>query len=112
MVGILINCVLLSLFIGVIINHRNFTSTFMSVVFIYVIAIQNGAMTTSVLTGGMFIPPLLFFFFNIKSLRLMRVCHLTSVHKRYDSRIFIKQCTSLARHGHDVTLVVADDIGR
>src|SRR5690606_21745770 len=30
---------------------------------------------------------------------------------RYDIRIFLKQCRSLAKAGHDVTLVVADGRG-
>lgn len=38
----------------------------------------------------------------------MRIAHLTSVHPRYDTRIFLKQCRSLATSGHEVTLVVAD----
>ena len=37
------------------------------------------------------------------------VCHLTSVHKRYDTRIFQKQCTSLAAANFDVTLICVDD---
>lgn len=41
----------------------------------------------------------------------MKVCHLTSVHERHDIRIFLKQCRSLAKAGHDVTLVVADGRG-
>lgn len=41
----------------------------------------------------------------------MKICHLTSVHERYDIRIFLKQCRSLARDGHDVTLIVADGRG-
>jgi glycosyltransferase involved in cell wall biosynthesis len=40
-----------------------------------------------------------------------RVVHLTSVHSRNDTRIFIKQCRTLAAHGYDVTLVVADGLG-
>ena len=41
----------------------------------------------------------------------MKICHLTSAHPRYDTRIFIKQSVSLARNGHDVTLIVADGKG-
>lgn len=37
-----------------------------------------------------------------------KIVHLTSAHPRYDTRIFIKQCSSLAAHGYDVTFVVAD----
>ncbi|MFV8258355.1 glycosyltransferase family 4 protein [Bdellovibrio bacteriovorus] len=36
------------------------------------------------------------------------VCHLTSVHNRYDTRIFLKECTSLALSGYRVSLIVAD----
>lgn len=41
----------------------------------------------------------------------MNISHLTSVHPRFDTRIFLKQCTSLAKHGHNVSLVVADGKG-
>ncbi len=37
------------------------------------------------------------------------VVHLTSVHQRNDTRIFIKQCRSLVENGYEVVLVVADD---
>ncbi|OKY73764.1 MAG: glycosyl transferase [Desulfobulbaceae bacterium DB1] len=39
------------------------------------------------------------------------VAHLTTVHPRNDTRIFIKQCRSLAAHGYEVILVVADGQG-
>jgi len=40
-----------------------------------------------------------------------QIAHLTSVHPRYDTRIFIKICCSLARNGYEVALVVADGKG-
>lgn len=42
----------------------------------------------------------------------MHVAHLTSVHSRYDTRIFYKMCTSLAQEGINVTLIVADGLGK
>ena len=36
------------------------------------------------------------------------ICHITSVHPRYDTRIFLKLCASLADNGFIVSLVVAD----
>lgn len=36
----------------------------------------------------------------------MKVCHLSTVHSSVDVRIFVKQCCSLAKSGHDVTLVI------
>ena len=35
---------------------------------------------------------------------MKRVCHLTSVHSSDDTRVFHKECVSLARGGYDVTL--------
>lgn len=42
---------------------------------------------------------------------MMKVAHLTTVHGRYDTRIFLKECTSLANHGYVVHMVVADGKG-
>lgn len=40
-----------------------------------------------------------------------KVAHLTSVHSRYDTRIFLKMCTSLAANNYQVSMVVADGKG-
>ena len=42
---------------------------------------------------------------------LKRVVHLTSVHPRYDTRIYVKMCSSLADVGYSVYMVVADGKG-
>lgn len=42
---------------------------------------------------------------------MARIVHLTSAHPRHDTRIFVKQCRTLASHGHEVILVVADGLG-
>jgi len=42
---------------------------------------------------------------------MRRVFVVTSVHGRYDVRIFLKQCRSISSHGNDVTLVVQDGRG-
>lgn len=38
-----------------------------------------------------------------------KIVHITTVHKRYDSRIFYKECSSLAKAGFEVFLIVADN---
>lgn len=42
---------------------------------------------------------------------MIKVAHLTSVHARYDTRIFLKMCVSLAKKNHNTFLVVADGKG-
>ena len=38
----------------------------------------------------------------------MIICHYTTVHKRYDTRILYKQCVSSLSIAHAVFLIVAD----
>ncbi len=38
----------------------------------------------------------------------MNICHLTTVHKAEDIRIFVKECSALAAFGHNVSLLVAN----
>ena len=40
-----------------------------------------------------------------------KICHLTSVHPRYDTRIYLKECSSLAKENYYVSLIVADGKG-
>ena len=40
-----------------------------------------------------------------------KVTHITTVHGRYDTRIFIKMCMSLSKKNYDVSLIVADGKG-
>ena len=42
---------------------------------------------------------------------MIEIVHLTSVHSRTDTRIFLKECTSFSNHGYSVSLVVADGKG-
>ena len=40
---------------------------------------------------------------------MIRICHVTSAHTRYDVRIFKKECCSLAKKGYDCYLLVNDN---
>lgn len=39
---------------------------------------------------------------------MLKICHMTSAHPRYDIRIFHKECISLAKHGYEIYLLVND----
>jgi len=41
---------------------------------------------------------------------MIKVCHITSVHSWNDSRIFYKECVSLAKCGYDTTLLIVNGI--
>lgn len=45
-----------------------------------------------------------------RSRTMRKIVHLSSVHPRNDTRIFIKQCRSLAAAGYDTSFVVADGL--
>lgn len=47
---------------------------------------------------------------NIHEKIVMKICHLTSAHSRYDVRIFIKECSTLAKNGWETHLIVADGL--
>lgn len=44
-------------------------------------------------------------------MRQIKICHITSAHERYDSRIFQRECKYLAKMGYDISLVVNDEKG-
>jgi glycosyltransferase involved in cell wall biosynthesis len=39
---------------------------------------------------------------------IIKICHITSAHNWNDIRIFVKECSSLAKHGFEVSLVAAN----
>lgn len=43
---------------------------------------------------------------NFKNKKNIKICHLTSVHSVFDTRIFHKECKSLAQAGYNVTFIV------
>lgn len=48
---------------------------------------------------------------RLNPFRHKKVCHLTSVHPRYDIRIFVKQARTLVKAGYNTSLIVADSLG-
>ncbi len=42
---------------------------------------------------------------------MTKICHLSSVHFRYDTRVLLKECISLYKNGYEVHLIVADGKG-
>ena len=46
----------------------------------------------------------------MKRNKVISVCHVTSAHSRYDGRIFLKQCSSLAKNNYKVTLLCCDTL--
>lgn len=41
---------------------------------------------------------------------MVKICHITSVHSWDDTRIFFKECSSIAAAGYDTTLLVANGV--
>ena len=41
---------------------------------------------------------------------MIKICHISTVHKRYDTRIFQKQCTCLSKYGYEVVFIVNDNL--
>ena len=42
---------------------------------------------------------------------MSRICHISTVHLRNDTRILIKECSYLVKEGHDVSLIISDGKG-
>lgn len=42
---------------------------------------------------------------------MKKVVHFSSVHGRYDIRVFLKECVTLASNGYDVTYIISDGLG-
>ena len=46
----------------------------------------------------------------MKEKKMIKVCHVTSAHSRYDTRIFQKECRSLSQNGYECYLIVNDNL--
>ncbi len=86
---------------------------YLGLIFLIVWLFVNTGLLTAGLTHGLWAFGLigLFFLRNSRAEHdvTTTVCHVSTVHRMFDDRIFYKQCVSLAKEGYDVHLVINHD---